>query len=594
MNLAQILEQGQHDGDGPSRTLLRYGTAQGGIAEISVGQFVWEVRCWAEELQARGIQPGDRVALITAKCPEQIVAFYAVWWVGAVIVPISEALAELELGFVIRDAEPSLVITHDDLQQAVRDAVADEPVVRLSDFRYGHPGRASIQEVAAKLEDDTLAALVYTSGATGMPKGVMLTQGNFRINALSALESIPVSSDDIVMSVLPYWHCFALVVEVIGAVTHGFQVGIPRDKRDFSRNMRRYAPTVLLLVPRIADALMKGIKSRVEEAGPRSKAVFDRAMENASRVFTSSPEIVGGMLRVLCHKTFYDPMVFRRIRARFGGRLRFLICGGAPLDMEHEIFFKYLGVPCYQGYGLTETSPVVSVNLPQRHRLGSCGPLLSWLKPANGGDYTFKDEDGQCGKDLDGELLVRGPCVMKGYWRHRDSSAKVLADGWLHTGDMGTVDADGFLHLHGRSGNMIALFGGEKLHPEHIEEKIRNARLVTEAMVIGDGCKTIYACVNVDPDATAPDDPDDLRRELRDQIRAETRDLARLQQPRDVLVLPEFSVADGTLTVTMKIRRHRIWELYGDTIRGFLRRNGETGRPAGRTHRRDDVFFNKR
>ncbi len=546
----------------------------GELRSITVGEFVAVAACWGHVLQERGVAPGDRVAIITPKCADQVRAFYACWWCGAIAVPVCETLGDLETGFIIRDCEPALILAHSALLEKVSADNADIPLASLSDIGAAASGAEGIAPVP--VPGDEPAALIYTSGSTGMPKGVVLTHGNFRTNALSALDRVDIRVDDAVMSVLPYWHSFALVVEVVIAPLAGARVILPRDKRDFQRNIAFYAPTIVLLVPRIADALRAGIRRRIAEATPRVQVLFKHALRNAACVLTPASGVKRCPLRMLLHWLFFDPFVFRRIRKRFGGRLRFFISGGAPLDVAHQEFFMHLGLPVYQGYGLTEATPAISANCPRAYRLGSSGQMLSWLLPEQGGDYTFKDEEGKLGRQLRGELLVRGQCVMKGYWRHRDASAKSLADGWLHTGDVGYVDADGFLFLDGRQGNMLVLTGGEKVHPEHVEDAVRNCPLVTEAMVIGEACKNIYVCVNVDAEAAAGLGTAAVHAEVRRQVLAHTSHLAAFQKPKDVLILPEFTPDDGTLTVTLKIRRHSVWKKHGAQIREFLQRCGES------------------
>ena len=543
------------------------------IVSVAYGEFAGQAQDWAVFLKSRGVAPGDRVGIITPKCPHQMRAFYACWWSGFISVPIGEALGDLEMGFIIRDSEPKLILVDGTMREKVCANSGDIPVVSFSELPSGSGQHACvpIEEVA---EDDA-AALIYTSGSTGMPKGVVLTHKNFCVNAASALAAVHITPDDSVMSLLPYWHSFALVVEVIASVQAGCTVIIPKGKLDFRHNIRRYQPTIILLVPRIADALKRGITKRIDEGPERVRAIFDKAIHNASRIFTAGPRIDGGILRMLTHHTFFDPVVFRKIRKAFGGRVRFFVSGGAPIDIEHEIFFKYIGAPIFQGYGLTEATPAISTNYPEVHRLGSCGKVLPWLRPENGGDYTFKDEQGNLGKGLRGELLVKGDCVMKGYWRHTDASSKTLSEGWLHTGDIGYVDDDGFLFLDGRRGNMIVLVGGEKLHPEHVEDIVKTSDWVTEAMVIGEKCKNVYACVNVDAGLAAGLDESELTARVRGEVMSTTEHLAAYQRPKDVLILPELSVEEATLTVTLKIRRHMVWQKYGDMINAFLRDAGE-------------------
>ena len=194
--------------------------------------------------------------------------------------------------------------------------------------------------------------------------------------------------------------------------------------------------------------------------------------------------------------------------------------------------------------------------------------------PENGGDYTFKDEEGHMGKDVHGQLLVKGTCVMKGYWNHTDASAKSFEDGWLNTGDV-AYQKEGYFFIEGRKGNMIVLIGGEKLHPEHVEDAVKNSPLITEAMVIGEKCKNVYVLANVSKDLAKGLSDDERHKKLKEEIQRTTTHLAPYQKPKDVLVLPDFTMEDSTLTATMKIRRYKIQELYGDKIEEFLKANGE-------------------
>ncbi|MBT3375386.1 MAG: AMP-binding protein [Lentisphaerae bacterium] len=555
------------------KAFLTYKAGEGdALTHVSFRQFEERVRDWARGLQVKGIGASDRVAIITPKCSEQITAFYACWSLGAVAVPVCECLGDLETGFILRDSEPKVILVDPSVKDRVEGLAGDEPVLPFSDISDCAEG--PVPEGLVVPEDDT-AALIYTSGSTGMPKGVMLTHRNFFTNASSSIAKIQIRNDDTIMSLLPYWHCFALVVEVLISMKSGAGVIIPRDKRDFVKNIGNYAPSVILVVPRIADALMNGIIKKASEAAPARRRLFESALRNAEEVLKEDPGMSGALHRRMAHAAFYSPVVFRKVRKSFGGRLRFIVSGGAPLDLRPQLFFKYLGIPIMQGYGLTESTPVISCNPLENHRLGSSGPLLDWLDAGSGGDWTFLAEDGRRGKDVHGELLVKGDCVMKGYWRHRDASAKTLADGWLHTGDVGYVDKDGFLFLDGRLGNMICLKGGEKLHPEPVEDAIKNSLKITEAMVIGESCKNVYVCVNVDPDAADGTSSEELLQEARDEVVAQTGPLAAFQKPKEVLVLPAFQVDDGTLTPTFKIRRRRVWQRDGTEILAFLEACGE-------------------
>ncbi len=568
MNLAELLrERCTTTPDSPFLTTLD----NGALVPRSYATFLRDVQRWAAFLKDRGARRGDRVAFIAAKCPDQVVVFYAVWWIGAFAVPVSEGLGELEMGFIIRDSEPVLLITEPAFAPKVRRCAGDVPVVL---FEEGW-ARDALCEQAESVPADEIAALIYTSGSTGMPKGVMLTHRNFHTNAASALEHIRLGPGDNMMSLLPYWHSFALVGEVIMSVMAGYQVSIPKDKKDFARNIGVYRPTVVLAVPRIANVLMNSILKKVSEKPAGARVLFRMALTNARSVVRRRGGFGLGILRQVLHLLVCDPILFRKVRTGFGGRLRFIMSGGAPLDVEPQIFFRSIGVPLLQGYGLTEATPIISTSSEELGRIGSCGTLLSWLKPGKGGDFTFWDEEGRLGPNLHGELLVRGDCVMKGYWRHRDDSAKTLENGWLHTGDIGYLDGDGYLFLDGRKSNLIVLFGGEKLHPEHVEDAIKMSPLVTEAMVFGDGCKNVYVALNADPDKLQAIPESERLDALRRVVRERTEHLAPYQRPKDVLLLPEFCMDDGTLTATLKVRRHKVWALHGDLLVDFLKRNNE-------------------
>lgn len=544
------------------------------LDSCSYKQFHCDVLAWSRYFLDHGVEEGSRVAMVAAKCPKHFVFFYACWRIGAIAVPVCETLGDLEMGFILRDSDPALVLAEKALVNKVSANCGNVPVINVDDMPCGDtaaPAAAPLSQAGP----DAVAALIYTSGSTGMPKGVMLTHRNIWTNSYWALETFSMDNGDRIISLLPYWHSFALVCEVLVTPMSGGTCVIPRDIRDFKKNLSLYQPTLMIVVPRIVEAVKLGIDKQIEEKPPKVKALIDQAIYNASRIFTAGARLDGGILRMVTHHTFYDPLVFRKFRQAFGGKLRFIVCGGAPLDIELQIFFKYMGVLVLVGYGLTETSPVISANTPEKHRLGSAGQLFPWLLPENGGDYTFKDDAGNLGKDLHGQLLVKGDCVMKGYWRHTDASAKTFEDGWLNTGDVCYRDADGYLFVEGRKGSMIVLIGGEKLHPEHVEDAVKNSPLISEAMVIGEKCKNVYACVNVQAERVKDIPKDQLKRRIKEEVLKTTEHLAPFQKPKDVLILPDFTMEDGTLTATFKVRRYKVMELYKQDIEDFLRNNGE-------------------
>ena len=525
-------------------------------------------------LQENGIQKGDRVAMIASKCMFHPRFFYACWTIGAIAVPICETLGDKEMSFIINDSDPKVVITDKALNAKVAANANGRKTVCLDDIPDGGSRQGAAPLTGMEFSPDEIAALIYTSGSTGMPKGVMLSHRNLSANAMDIPEIFQLHKQERIISLLPYWHAYALSIEIVAIMCCGVTIAIARDMKDFKKNIARYQPTAMIVVPRIIELFKASIDKKIESTPESKRKLIDKAIYNASRIFTARPRLDGGILRIFTHHTFYDPLVFSKFRQAFGGRLRFIVCGGAPLDLELQIFFKYLGIPLLQGYGLTETSPIVSTNLKEDHLLGSIGRPFPWLLPENGGDYTFKDEEGHMGKDVHGQLLVKGTCVMKGYWNHTDASAKSFEDGWLNTGDV-AYQKEGYFFIEGRKGNMIVLIGGEKLHPEHVEDAVKNSPFITEAMVIGEKCKNVYVLANVSKDLAKGLSDDELHKKLKEEIQRTTTHLAPYQKPKDVLVLPDFTMEDSTLTATMKIRRYKIQELYGAKIEEFLKANGE-------------------
>ena len=442
------------------------------------------------------------------------------------------------------------------------------------------PGEAKPAELPYGSEDEALdsnAVFIYTSGSTGLPKGVVLTHRNIWWNMWSALEAFRVDDSTRLMSLLPYWHAYALTCEICCTFQVNFRVCVPKDKKDFVVNIAKYQPTVVLVVPRIIDMMMAAFRKKINALPPRRKRLVENAIHNASRIFTAGTKWNGGIFRMLYHYCFYNPLVFKQFRNALGGKIKMFVSGGAPLDLDAQSFFSFCGMPILQGYGLTEAAPVISSNMIDDYRLGSCGKLMRWLEPQFGGDYTFQDEEGNRGKDLRGELLVKGVCVMKGYWGHKDASAKTVENGWLHTGDIAHMDKDGFLFLHGRNSSMIVLYGGEKVHPEAVEDAVKSSPLISEAMVIGEKCKSLYVCANVTKEVAAEyaGRDEELHKRLLEDMKEHTAGLAAYERPKDILVLPEFSTDDGTMTATLKVRRFKVKELYRDRIEKFLADNGE-------------------
>lgn len=530
---------------------------------MTYGDFGREVVSWQKHLLELGIKRGDRVGIISEKSPEQLKAFYAIWSLGGVAVPVNESLGREETAFIIGDSSPTLILT----SRKFRSKVAEIFSQVLTFDEVGGESKDEDLHVEEVFPDD-LAALIYTSGSTGNPKGVMLTHRNLAVNGKCAIDFVGINRKDSFYSLLPFWHAFALTVEVVIPMETGASVCFAGGQRDFVKNIPSFEPSIILVVPRILEIMKGGITKKVSGAGSRARSLFEGAHRVASSVEDSIKPIripIGKLLQ----KT-----IFGRVRETFGGNFRFFISGGAPLDRELQAFFNNMGMPVLQGYGLSESSPIISVDHPDRITPGSVGPMLDWMTPQGGGDFTFLSDGGDMSKEVEGELLVKGDCVMAGYWNFQDGTAKEIVDGWLHTGDVGYLDEDGKLHIKGRRSNMIVLAGGEKVHPEHIEDILKKSHYIDDVMIMGEKCKNLYACVTV-PEEYTDHCPATLKEDIWREIKEHTLHLAPYQKPKDFIILPGFTPENGTYTGTMKIRRHTIKELHRKEIRSLLKSVGE-------------------
>jgi long-chain acyl-CoA synthetase len=372
--------------------------------------------------------------------------------------------------------------------------------------------------------------------------------------------------DDAIMSVLPYWHSFALTAEIFTMLYVGGKIFIPKSKSTFLKDISLFKPTVILSIPRLAELLKKGIEENVSKKSDSQKKIF-RLVQDISLKYHASDK------RSLSLKAAYflaRKIVLNKIKKTFGGKLRYFIGGGAPLDASLQRFFLSIDLPIYQGYGLTEASPIISINAPHEFKIGTSGKIIPWMMKKYGGDYCFEDANGNRAKNIEGELLVKGKCVMKGYWNLPDETEKALQDGWLYTGDVGFIDEFGFLELSGRKKSLICLEGGEKFYPEFIEERIKSSPYITQAMIVGEGQRRCSALINVDEEIARDLPEDEINKIVANELRELTKDLETYQKPLSFIVLPNFSPEDELLTNTQKIRRHKVFEKYKDRIDSCL------------------------
>ncbi|NPB06368.1 MAG: AMP-binding protein [Aquificae bacterium] len=403
----------------------------------------------------------SRVALFAENRPEWAYALYGAWLRGSAVVPVDFMSNEKELSFILKDAEPELLVCSNQTLETARRAAEETgtPLLNLDELKLtpGKPAELSFPP-------ERLALLPYTSGTTGSPKGVMLTFGNLYSN-VRAVEKVGVAGpEDVTLAVLPFHHTYPLMTTLLLPLYLGAQVVFLDElsPQDMLEKMRRYGVTVFVGVPRLYELLVNRIKERINERLPA------RLLFNLSRKLRNPS--VGRKL-------------FKPVHESMGGRLRYMVSGGAKLPLEVALDLTALGFTVLEGYGLTETSPIVSFNPPGKVKLGSVG------LPIEGVEVKISDE---------GEILVKGPNVMKGYWKRPDETARVIKDGWLHTGDLGYLDQEGYLYVTGRKKELIVLPSGKNVFPEEIErELLKAAPFIKEVGVFEKGGK-LYALIYPD------------------------------------------------------------------------------------------------
>jgi len=518
----------------------------------------------SDHLIRKGFRRGERIAILSESRPEWGVAFFAAIRSGAIVVPLDTKWTPAELASILSDAEPRLLFVSSQFVETARALKTQLPFLEEVILLHGGPQATglgikssdpaefpTIDRLRARGDDavpplqgkdremDETALIVYTSGTTGSPKGVMISFRNL-ISQIRSFEALlGLSSQDLFLSMLPLNHLLELTVGFLGVLYAGGRICYSRTlyPQEITEIMRERGVSLVITVPLFLKMLKGCIEKEVRRSGILGERLFHMA-------FGLARWIPGRLMKKL---------LFRRIHRQFGGRLRAFISGGAPLEGEVAEFFDRLGFPIYQGYGLTETSPVISVNTPEHNRLGSVG------RPLSGVRVRILSEEGKGGE---GEILTQGPHVMKGYYKREDLTREVLdAEGWLHTGDLGRIDEDGFLYLTGRVKNLIVLGGGKKVHPEEVEAALARSSVLKEVCVIGKlsqegpmrGTEEVWAVV-VPSEALVQSgrgNPEALKGEIQRDMDRLLRDLAPYKRPSRIFI----SFEELPKTATRKIKR---------------------------------------
>lgn len=551
------------------------------------GEFGAQVNRLRAGLARLGVARGDRVAIIANNRIEWAVAAYATYGLGAAFVPMYESQLASEWEYILNDCGAKVVCVADDTVyehlRPHRDALsALERVIVIEG--EGDDRALTWQHVLDKGRDHPaegvhpdpgeIAGYIYTSGTTGHPKGVLLTHENLASNVCAVHAVFTLSTDDRSLSFLPWAHCFGQVVELHGVFLQGASMGIAESVDKIIDNLAEVQPTLLFSVPRIFNRIYDGMHKRLAEESAAKRKLFETALANEQRRKRLEAEGRKSLVAEAAHKLF-DKLVFQKVRQRFGGRLRYAFSGGAAINREVAEFIDNLGILVYEGYGLTETSPVATANWPGSRKIGSVGKPVPGVEVAVETDATGDPEQG--------ELVIYGHNVMQGYHNLPEENEKVLTrDGGFRTGDMGYKDEDGFVYITGRVKDQYKLSNGKYVVPTPLEEQLNLSPYITNTMVYGDNKPYNVALVIPDFDALAKwADREGIHasswnelvehpkvRELyRHEIDKQSESFKSFETIRDITIgLEDFTTGNDMLTPTMKLKRRKVLDHYGPQL----------------------------
>ncbi len=556
----------------PGVVVLRRRTGQGSWQDVTAAKFRAEVTALAKGLVAAGIGPGDRVALMSRTRYEWTLIDYASWAVGAVTVPVYETSSAEQVEWILSDSSACAVFAetsaHQEIISSVRGrlpSLAHLWMIGGLDALASDGAQISAEQLEQRQPGTTaedLATIVYTSGTTGRPKGCRLTHGNLLAdvrNAVGALPEIFETPGCSTLLFLPLAHVFARIIQV-GYLESGAVLGHWPDMNTLAEGLREFRPTFLLAVPRVFEKVYDSAQQQASTSAAGAR-IFAAAAETAiawSKACDGAAAGRGAGLALRLRHALFDRLVYGRMRAAAGGRMRYAISGGAPLGERLGHFFRGTDITVLEGYGMTESTGAATMNRPGRSKIGTVGQPVPGVTIRTSGD---------------GEIQIKGQSIFPGYWRNDAATREALAPGgWLRTGDTGIMDDEGFLRVTGRVKELIITAGGTHVAPTVLEDRIRANPLVSQCMVVGDGRPYIAALVTLDrealefwkkqhgrPAGTSPrdltDDPE-LIAEIQLSVDDANKAVSRAESIRRFRILgTDFTEASGQLTPSVKVRR---------------------------------------
>jgi long-chain acyl-CoA synthetase len=542
-----------------------------------------EARVLARTLRAKGVAPGDRVLLVAENRPQWAIADLAIMAAGGVTVPAYTTNTTENHAYLLdHSGAVAAVVSTDRLAKALLPAIAAAPAVRLvvsmeplggiehlrapvlswaEALALGEQTAEATFDAAVSLARDDIACFIYTSGTGGSPKGVMLSHGSILANVAGAygvLETLGLK-DDVFLSFLPLSHAYEHTAGQFLPMAVGAQIYYADGLEALASNFLEVRPTIVACVPRLYEVMRQRILKGIARQQGLKARLFAQAVALGSKAYErqGSLSLAEGVTNRLL-----DRLVRAKVRARFGGRIKALVSGGAPLNYDVGLFFTALGVPLFQGYGMTECGPVISVNGPGQVKLHTVG------RPITGIEVEIAD---------DGEILVRGESVMRGYWRDEAATREALRGGWLHTGDIGVIDDDGFLQITDRKKDLIVNSGGDNVAPQRVEGVLALQPEIAQVIVYGDRRPHLVALIVPDAEAARAyarangrpavldqlvEDPG-FQRQIGDAVDRANKSLSVIERVRHFRLLPEpFTIENGTMTPTLKLKRQLIYRVH--------------------------------
>ena len=530
-----------------------------------------KVKEFAGGLRSFGIKPGDKVVIVSENRPEWIIADLAINLIGAITVPAYTTNTEDDHHYILEHSDAKAVIASNNIL-ANRVALATtrtklcKILITLDSYSGFEPdnlkiinfnevsdfGKNNIETALDHLDQiqpDDVSCIIYTSGTGGRPKGVMLTHRNIFSNLQGAEDLLDIigKKDNKYLSLIPLSHSYEHTAGLYLQIDLGSQIYFCEGPEKFSQNLLEVSPTLTTAVPRIFEVIHDRIKIQMKNQNPIIKFIFDRAVKVGVKRHHHSLNLLENI-----EYRSYTSLIRKKINKQLGGSLRAFVSGGAALNPEIGDFFIGLGVKILQGYGQTEASPLISANRPENIKIETVGPAVK------GVEAKLSEE---------GELIVKGNCVMKGYWKDEKATNETIVDGWLHTGDIATISEDGFITITGRKKELIVNSGGDNIAPARPEASLTFQETIFQSMVIGDRRPYLVAVIVPEVEKTKNLNDKKINEIISSEVNKANEGLSSIEKIRKFIIAKEpFSTENGLLTPTMKVRRHKVVEIYGETL----------------------------